>query len=264
MRARNFLAMVLSCSIAPTVAAEELGGAAVDSTPTWSVVGSFDGNYTNNAFLTPTDRDGDFYWNPDISIRADGQLTSDIYYRIYARGEFDAFSNETGANNSVARVGARLSGDILDWTASLAYENRYSFGGIFEDRLVTGHDIIGSVGRFFEWNGVSLSPGGLLTYRFADVDEAQRFRMELWLGIEVAIDDSWAVVSEPFFEQFWFTDGLNSGRQDQVYSVSLGLQYKISENAHLTTEVVYERGESNRPGLDYDLIEIGPRLDFAY
>lgn len=264
MRAWLFLTAALSCSIATSALADDAGGQRVDSTPTWSVVGSFEGTYTNNAFLVPAGRQSDFYWTPDITIRADGKLTSDIYYRVYARGEFDAFSDETDANNSVARIGARLSGEVVDWTVALAYENRYSFGGIFEDRFFTGHDVIGSVGRTFDWGALTLSPGGLLTYRFADVEEAQRFRMELWLGIEVAIDDKWAVVSEPFFEQFWFTDGLNSGRQDQVYSVSLGLQYKITDNAYLTTEVVYEKGESNRPGLDYDFIEVGPRLDFAY
>ncbi len=211
MRAWRFLTAALSCSIATSALADDAGESRVDSTPTFSIIGSFEGTYT-----------------------------SDL------------------------RIGARLSTDIFDWTAALAYENRYSFGGIFENRVFTGHDVIGSVGRTFDWGALTLSPGGLLTYRFADVEEAQRFRMELWLGIEVAIDDKWAVVSEPFFEQFWFTDGLNSGRQDQVYSISLGLQYKITEDALLTTEIVYEKGESNRPGLDYDFIEVGPRLDFAY
>jgi hypothetical protein len=259
-----FSAAALPIVSATAVFAGDGTDGSVDSRPVWSVVGSLEGTYTNNAFLVPSDTQSDFYWTPDITIRADGKLTSDIYYRIYARGEFDAFTDESDANNSVARVGARLSGYVFDWVASVAYENRYSFGGVFEDRFFTGHDVIGSIGQTYDLGWASLSPGGLITYRFADVDESQRFRMELWLGIEVPIDEKWAVVSEPFFEQFWFTDGLNSGREDQVYSVSLGLQYKLTENASLTTEVIYENGTSNRPGLDYDFIEIGPRLDFAY
>jgi hypothetical protein len=232
--------------------------------PIWSVVGSLGGTYTNNVYLTPSATQSDVYWTPDITIRADGRLTSDIYYRIYARGDFDAFTDESDADNSVARAGARLATNISDWTASIAYENRYSFGGIFQDRLFMGHDVIGSIWRTLDWSWISLSPGALLNYRFADVDESQRFRMELWLGIEVPLDEKWSVVSEPFFEQFWFTDGLNSGRRDSVYSVSLGLQYAITENANLTIEVVYESGTSNRPGLNYDFLEIGPRLDFVY
>ena len=234
------------------------------SIPIWSVVGSLEASSTDNAFLTPSDRRSDVYWNPDITIRADGSLTSEIYYRLYARVEFDAFSEETGANSSVARVGARLTRDIGGWIGALAYENRYSYGGVFEERFFTGHDVIGSVGRSFDFGWVNLSPGGLLTYRFADVAKSQRFRMELWLGIEVPIDEKWAIVSEPFYESFWFTDGANSGREDQVYSVSLGLQYALTDNASLTTEVIYEKGSSNRAGLDYDFIEVGPRLDFAF
>jgi hypothetical protein len=234
------------------------------SIPIWSVVGSLESSYTDNAFLTPSDRQSDVYANPDITIRADGNLTSEVYYRLYARMEFDAFSEETGANSSVARVGARLSRDIGGWTGALAYENRYSYGGIFEERFFTGHDVIGSIGRSFDLGWVNLSPGGLLTYRFADVAESQRFRMEIWLGIEVPLDEKWAIVSEPFYESFWFTDGANSGREDQVYSVSLGLQYALTDNASLTTEVIYENGSSNRAGLDYEFIEVGPRLDFAF
>lgn len=234
--------------------------------PTFSIVGSLEGTYTDNAnvFLPSPGRRSDVYWTPDITLRLDGRLTSDVYYRLYARGEFDAFNDETDANNADARLGVRLSRDIFDWNASLGYENRYGYVGIFDDRLFRGHDLIGTVSRDFELGWATLSPGGLLTYRFADVDEFQRFRLELWLGVEVPIDEKWSVVSEPFFEQFWFTDGLNSGREDQVYSVSLGLQYRLTDDALLTTEVIYEKGESNRPGLDYDFIEIGPRLDFAY
>ncbi len=234
------------------------------SAPVWSLIGSLEGSYTDNVFLTPSERQSDIYWNPDITIRADGSLTADLYYRLYARVEFDAFSEETGANSSVARIGARLSQDFAGWTGSLAYENRYSYGGIFEDRFFTGHDLIGSIGTNMDLGWANISPGGLLTYRFADVEESQRFRMELWLGIEVPINEKWAVISDPFFESFWFTDGLNSGRQDQVYSVSLGLQYALSDNASLTTAVIYENGSSNRAGFDYEFIEIGPRLDFAY
>lgn len=259
----RILLCVLACSFGFSVCADA-DESISPSSPIWSVVGSLEGSYTDNAFLTPSDRRSDVYWNPDITVRADGRLTAEIYYRFYARMEFDAFSEETGANSSVARIGARFSRDIGGWIGSLAYENRYSYGGIFEERFFTGHDVIGSVGRSFDLGWANISPGGLLTYRFADVAESQRFRTELWLGIEVPIDEKWAVVSEPFFESFWFTDGLNSGRQDQVYSVSLGLQYALTENALLTTEVIYENGSSNRPGLEYDFIEIGPRLDFVY
>lgn len=264
MRSLCVLTIGLACSIATSALADDPGQGGTISRPVWSVVGSLQGTYTDNAFLASSGRRSDFYGTPDITIRADGKLTSGIYYRFYARGEFDAFNDETDANNAVARVGARLSGELFDWTASIAYENRYSFDGIFQERLFTSHDVIGSVTRSFDCGLATLSPGGLLTYRFADVAESQRFRMEIWLGIEVPINQKWSIVSEPFFEQFWFTDGLNAGRQDQVYSVSLGLQYKLTDNALLTTEVVYENRTSNRSGRDYDLIEIGPRLDFAY
>jgi hypothetical protein len=234
------------------------------SSPTWSVVGSLEGTYIDNAFFAPSGREGDFYVAPDVTIRLDGELTSDISYRVYARMELDAFSDLTDANTSVARVGVRLSRPLGEWTASLAYENRYAFDGIFEDRAFTGHDVNVAAARDVDLGFAILSPGGLITYRQSDLAEANRFRLELWLGIEVPIDSKWSLVSEPFFESFWFTEGLNSGRQDQIYSASLGLKYNISDNASLTTEAVYEGRTSNQARRDFDVLEIGPRLDFAF
>ncbi len=57
------------------------------SSPTWSVVGSLEGTYIDNAFFAPSGREGDFYVAPDVTIRLDGELTSDISYRVYARME---------------------------------------------------------------------------------------------------------------------------------------------------------------------------------
>ncbi len=123
-------------------------------------------------FWRPRITVGDVYWTPDFTVRADGKLTSDYYYRLYARAEFDAFTEESDADNAVARVGARLASNVFDWTATVGYENRYSYAGVFEERLFTGHDLITTLWRTIDFNGVSLSPGALLTYRFADVDES--------------------------------------------------------------------------------------------
>ena len=73
-----------------------------------------------------------------------------------------------------------------------------------------------------------------------------------------------SIVSTPFIEAFWFTDGLNAGRQDQIYSVSLGLKYNIASNVSLTTNVIYEARTSNVPLRHYTDVQIGPRLDFAF
>jgi hypothetical protein len=37
-------------------------------------------------------------------------------------------------------------------------------------------------------------------------------------------------VSAPLFEAYWFTDGLNSGRQDQLYSADIGLRYSFARS----------------------------------
>lgn len=156
-----------------------IGASHAGSSPELSVVGSLEGTYIDNAFFTPDDRRDDVYWAPDVTMRLDGALTSDIYYRFYARMEVDAFSDETDANNSVARVGARLSRSFGDWMASLIYENRYSFDGIYEERLFTAHDVKASVARTFDCGFALLSPGGLVTYRFSDAAapvQGARFR----------------------------------------------------------------------------------------
>jgi hypothetical protein len=123
---------------------------------------------------------------------------------------------------------------------------------------------MGSVTRDFQFGNVTFSPLVLLTYRFSDLAEARRWRFDALVGIEVKLNPEWSVVSTPFIEAFWFTDGLNTGRKDQIYSASLGLKYNIRSNISLTTNVIYEARTSNVPLRHYTDVQIGPRLDFAF
>ena len=58
--------------------------------------------------------------------------------------------------------------------------------------------------------------------------------------------------------------GVNLGRADQIYSVSLGLKYNIAPNVSLTTNVAFEERLSNVGIRRYQNVDIGPHLDFAF
>ena len=236
----------------------------VPATPSWSVVGSLSPTYTENALFSRDDRRRDVFYEPDVSLRLDGSLTSDLSYRIFARTQYEAFANEHLGNAAIARLGARLTQNLYGWRFTAQYENRYDFDGVYRDLAFISNDVSGSVGRDFQFGNVTLSPLALLTYRFSDLPEARRWRFDALVGIEVKLDPKWSVVSTPFIEAFWFTDGLNAGRQDQIYSVSLGLKYNLARNVSLTTNVIYEARTSNVPLRHYTDVQIGPRLDFAF
>jgi len=234
------------------------------SAPAWSVVGSISPTFTDNALFTRDNRKSDIYYEPDVSVRLDGNLTNDLSYRLYARTQYEAFSREKDSNFAVARVGARLTENWDGWRFSAIYENRYDFGGIYRDLAFTSHDVMGSVARDFRAGSATFSPLLLLTYRFSDLAEARRWRFDAVLGIEVKLDPRWSIVSTPLFEAYWFTDGLNSGRRDQLYSADVGLKYNFASNVSLTTTVLYEARTSNVPLRRYRDVRIGPRLDFAF
>jgi Putative beta-barrel porin 2 len=234
------------------------------ATPSWSVVGSLSPTFTDNALFSRDDRRKDGFIEPDVSVRLDGKLAPDLSYRIYARGQFDAFANEPDGNAAIARLGARLTKNIDGWRITGTYENRYDFDGVFRDLAFISHDVMGSVARDFTFGNVTLSPMTLLTYRFSDLAEARRWRFDALVGIEVMLNSKWSVVSTPFFEAFWFTDGLNRGREDQIYSASLGLKYNIASNVSLTGNVIYEIRNSNVAIRNYKDFQVGPRLDFAF
>jgi hypothetical protein len=231
--------------------------------PTWSVVGSLAPTYTDNALFTPDNRRGDLYVEPDFSLRLDGRLAPDLSYRLYARTLLDAFATVTDANEASVRLGGRLTKSISDWRVTVGLENRNEFEGIYHNRLFVAEDPSASVGRDVVVGNVTFTPTVLLTYRFADVAEVRRWRLDLLVPFEVGLTPAWSIVSTPMIELFWFTDGLNSGRQDQIYSASLGLRYRISKNVSLTTSALYEQRTSNRPLRHYTDFEIGPKLDFA-
>jgi Putative beta-barrel porin 2 len=232
--------------------------------PSWSVVGSLSPTFTDNALFSRDDRRGDFFYEPDVSARLDGYLSPDLSYRIYARAQYESFGTEHDGNAAVARLGARLQENLYGWRITGTYENRYDFDGIYRDLAFISNDVMGSIGRDFSFGNVTFSPLTLLTYRFSDLAEARRWRFDALVGIEVRLNPKWSIVSTPMIEAFWFTDGLNSGRQDQIYSATLGLKYNIASNISLTTNVLYEVRKSNVPIRNYTGIDIGPRLDFAF
>lgn len=234
------------------------------SVPSWSVVGSLSPTFTDNALFSRDNRRADGYYEPDVSVRLDGNLSQDLSYRLYARAQYDAFSRAKDGNFAVARMGARVTQYWDDWRFSAIYENRYDFDGVYRDLSFTSHDVMGSVARDVGVNNVTLSPLLLLTYRFSDLAEARRWRFDAVLGIEIRLDPKWSVVSTPLFEAFWFTDGLNAGRQDHIYSIDVGLKYNLARNVSLTTTVLYETRTSNVPLRRYRDVRIGPRLDFAF
>jgi hypothetical protein len=232
--------------------------------PSWSVVGSLSPTYTDNALFSRDDRRRDFFYEPDVSLRLDGNLSPDLSYRIFARAQFESFATEHDGNAAIARLGARLTQNLYGWRFTAQYENRYDFDGLYRNLAFTSNDVSGSVARDFQFGNVTFSPLALLTYRFSDLAEARRWRFDALVGIEIKLNPKWSVVSTPLIEAFWFTDGLNTGRRDQIYSASLGLKYNFASNISLTTNVIYEARTSNVPLRHYTDVQIGPRLDFAF
>jgi hypothetical protein len=66
-----------------------------------------------------------------------------------------------------------------------------------------------STTRAYGYGPFAVSPTAQLSYRFAEVPEARRYRLDLLLPLEAS---RWSLVSTPFVEAYWFTDGLNEGR----------------------------------------------------
>jgi hypothetical protein len=234
------------------------------SAPAWSFVGTLSPLYTNNALLSPSDPISDFYFMPDLSLRLDGRAGPKTSYRLYARSELNAFASVEEANFSLALVGAGLTRNIAQWSATLIYENRHSYNGLYEESAVSSNDLNGTLSRDYNFGRLTLMPFFYAGQRFADVPEATRFRFDAVMGLEYRLAQRWALVSTPFFEVNLFEDGANKGRRDQVYSVDVGLQYAISDRLALTTSVVSEHRVSNFPGQSYKVLEVGPHLDFVF
>jgi hypothetical protein len=232
--------------------------------PRLSVVGTISPTWTDNVLFSRDNRLSDFYLEPDVSVRLDGRFSPDLAWRIYARTEVDRFARVRDGDEAFALVGARLTQSLSDWRLTLGVENRYVYAGVFQQLAFTAEDTIASVSRNFELGRITLSPTVAGVYRFADLPEARRFRLDFILGIEARLNERWSIVSTPFIEGYWFTDGLNAGRRDWISSASLGLKYNISDSVSLTSNVAYEVRTSNVPLRNYHSLDIGPRLSFAF
>jgi hypothetical protein len=194
----------------------------------------------------------------------DGKLSSDISYRLYGRSAFNALAEETFANETFALVGARLTKTVWDWRTSVSYEHRFEYAGVYRDLLFMADDFMISTTRDYSWGPFTVSPAAQFGYRFADGAEAERYRLDPLLPIEANLISRWSIVATPLLEAYWFTAGRNDGRQDMVYSASLGLRYSIASNVSLMMSANYEWRASNVPLRHYRDFEIGPRRDLAF
>jgi hypothetical protein len=232
--------------------------------PTFSAVGTISTTWTDNALFSRDNRLSDWYFEPDVSLRMYGRLTQDLSYRLYVRTEFDKFFRVREADEAFALWGARLTQNVAGWSLSAIYENRYQFAGIYEERLFTASDIKAAASRTFTIGNITIAPFAQGRYRFSDLPEAEHWRLDLALGIEAPLNERWSIVSEPFFEAYWFTGGTNSGRADQIYSGSIGVKYNLARNISLVTMVAYEERFSNVDVRRYRSWDIGPKLNFAF
>lgn len=232
--------------------------------PRLSVVGTVSGTWTDNALFSKDDRKKDWFIEPDVSVRLDGRLTEDLTYRIYGRTEFERFSRVRDADGAFALWGARLTRDVGGGATSVIYENRYQYAGVYDERLFSANDAKISFAKNYTFGSWVFSPFAQGRYRFSNLEEAEYYRLDLALGIEAQLTERWSIVSEPFFESYWFTGGTNKGRDDQIYSASIGLKYNIAPNVSLVTMVAYEERFSSDADRKYKSWEIGPKLNFAF
>lgn len=239
-------------------------GYSAPSAPTWSLVGTVAPTYTTNTFFTRNNPVPDGYWEPDMTLRVDGRFSPDLSWRLYTRSSFEQFSRERFADVSIARFGGRLTQNIAGWRLTGNYEHRIDYDGIYRSVAFDADDVMGSIAKDFTLGNAVISPIVALNYRFSDLAEARRYRFDVIVPIEVKLSEKWSVTSTPFFEGFWFVDGLNNGRRDQIYSVSLGLKYNVARNISLTASGAYEIRTSNVPLRHYTDFTIGPKLDFAF
>ncbi len=185
---------------------------------------------------------------PDVSVRPDGNLSNDLSYPLYARAQYEAVFARRTATLPSRVMGGRLT---QNWgrLALLRHfcQHRSDFDFIYRDLAFTSNDVMGSVARDFRFNNATFSPLLLLTYRFSDLAEARRGASTPVLGIEVKLDSNGRLSARHCSKPYWFTDGLNSGRRDQLYSADVGLKYNFASNVSLTTTVLYEARTSNVP-----------------
>jgi hypothetical protein len=250
------------------LAQEQVDYLAPAAQPSWmpklSVVGTVSGTWTDNALFSRYDRKSDWFFEPDLTLRLDGRLSEDVTYRLYGRTEIERFTHIRDADAAFALWGGRLTRDIGGWAASVVYENRFQYAGVFKEYLFTANDVKLSLARNFDIGNWTFSPFAQGRYRFSNLEEAEYYRLDLALGIEARLNERWSIVSEPFYEAYWFTGGLNAGRVDQIYSVSVGLKYNFAPNISLVTMVAFEERISNVDERHYRSLDIGPKLNFAF
>src|SRR5262245_20332593 len=236
----------LATAIAMTAMGATMTWAQSFTPPVIEIDGSLPIQYTNNAFRAPVGTVQDFFTSPFLKLSANGDLHPNLSYSIYGSGGIDKFFQHTDADDALATAGANLSAKAGSLTFGTIYEHNYAYDGIYRSLLFIADDVTGYV----RYNivapfGLIAKPSLAASYRFADEPSAQRYLYTLKLDLSQKITDNLSLVSTPKIRFYSFTDGINNGRHDQLFSMSGGLRYAFSPEVSLTTSASYEHRNSN-------------------
>jgi hypothetical protein len=233
--------------------------------PTFTFIGSLPGQFTDNAFLTPTNRIGDLTVGPFFKAAVAEHFTSAVTLSAYASSSFDKFRNEDTADDAKATLGTRLQIQAGDLAFGAYYEHVYVFDGIYKKTLFIADEING----FAQYKYVApfamiIRPSVNIAYRFADDRSVQRYLFTGKFDLEQPLTTTLSLVATGRLRYFAFTDGTNLGRRDLIPSISGGFRQALTDEISFTPTIAYERRYSNREARRYNNLTIGASLDVTF
>jgi hypothetical protein len=234
--------------------------------------------YTTNALKADTGLQDDVHFSPlarlawekpfgDITVGASLTLNYDEYVRLADADQSLILGN----------IQAVLGDQSERLAPYVAYAPSFAFLNLYDDHAVTLHDFTVGLRRKKVLDKTAAGEARTLisidlsyTRREASLAASEQHRPTLVLGLIGVITPTLSWVLKPQLQGRFSTGGVNEGREDLNLKLLGGIEWQPRDSTgkvsagKVAVNIVFERNESNRPGRDYSLWDIGPSISTTW
>ena len=256
--------LLLGCFLA-SFSPASLDAAEKISAPDFAVDGSIPLQFMSNAKRSESDRQSDYVFSPYLRLSGSGELTKDVSYSVYASTGADKFFKLEDSDVSLAAFGTQATERFGSLRLGGSYERNYYYDGVFGSEIRTANDFK----LFLRYNysdpagNIRIRPSMSATVRLGDDLNVQRNLYRFKIDFERKLIDRWWVVATPSLRVYQYVDQ-QSGRLDDIYSITTGLRHEIAKDVSLTSSIGYESRVSSAHNRNFTNFVAGLSLDFSY
>jgi hypothetical protein len=240
------------------------------SEPTFEpfVFGELAATYTSNAFVADDFEKDDLFGAPKYGAGVAGKIGQfalgilSYDFRIYGSDARYIEFQERDGDSIGGQVNFQLSNG--PWFFSLGYTPTAAYSPDYDEFLLGLHDFSFVAAYKAQINALTIQPALVAARRYSNEEVAERSSIGGRLTLTYPLSNTLAITASPSISYAAFDNFPGAQRNDMTYGISASAVIQLSSEAKFSMGISHIIRDSNIPGADAEVTNIGPTLGYVY